>query len=323
MFNANRSMNIHLACEFGSADRAIMFQQIQWACEYHRDRAEKYPDFFHDGNWWMKDTDEAWATWGPWRSKKSWSRDKKWLKDNGWIFVEQLRRSQWDQTCYIAINEEKLAALQQKLLNEKSAPDKVVNSDRDKVSQSGSSQDVSLDRDNVSHSSISNRSTSRSKTIESAGGTQNGISTKKKTRSSKPLPSENDKRLAELWREKHLAVNHPVKLREKCSDPVKLAKDFADIRKRKGLNDEQVNAVIETFLTDTSTWKSRSGDDIGWRDIIIMPLGLLRGKDGAHHIDRFIRRITRPLSVAIETDQAIAEGIRRAEKKLEDGDCGF
>ena len=237
-----------LAKEFQSSDRAVMFGQIQWSINHHKDRREIYQEeYFADGKWWMKDTDKAWARYGSWKTERAWQRDKAWLKENGWIFIEKFRKASWDHTCYIAVNEEKLKELYKKDAEECQS----VVSDMDETSVSGSRRNVgiSLDETSLSSSPIDHNYISpmltlpeKPKMVKSA---KRGKSTPRDF-----IPDETHKSLVSLWKT-HINTNSHTN-RSKFTD-VDLSYQIELLLNQSQIHSPQVNpntlAAFFIFLT--------------------------------------------------------------------------
>lgn len=95
-----------------SAEKAFIIEFILWSQkEKEESRHPAYKDFFHNGEYWVRDGIDAWCRRIPWKSKPTIERIMADLKKRGLIKTIQPKSKWGDQTLYYRVEKSKLMAL--------------------------------------------------------------------------------------------------------------------------------------------------------------------------------------------------------------------
>jgi hypothetical protein len=98
-----------LARFFKSADKAFMIEYMAWSIDYKR--VNKVKICFHNEQYWMWNTHDAWAKLMPWVSKRSIRRYLEDLKEAGFIKTARLSEDSWDAKLFYTLDHKKLAEI--------------------------------------------------------------------------------------------------------------------------------------------------------------------------------------------------------------------
>lgn len=253
------------AVALGSADKAIILEFVRWSCHFKEaDANREYltSRYFHDGNWWMQDSQEAWLERLPWLSIRTFQRYVNDLCDVGLLIrIRNGRTTGRDPNFYRADPNCQF----------------VTNTLTANLTPPSCQFDRYVDA-NLADTSLSKNHTKNQLRSVEPGGSDLSLDIKLKPKKY----DDEDLAIAEAWLEYALGEMRWKKPHSSWTKET-FAKDLAKIRRVTGMTHDGLRELLAFVRKDSF-----------WMDKALSPIGLLKkNATGSTKIDNILLQATK------------------------------